>query len=64
MVLPLEKAGVNEGAVSGSAAEIAASLDAFRAAGFTQVDLMVGPGTLPAFEALAPVIELLRTERP
>jgi hypothetical protein len=50
--------------VSGSAAEIAASLDAFRAAGFTQVDLMVGPGTLPAFEALAPVIELLRTERP
>jgi hypothetical protein len=29
-----------------------------------QVDLMVSPGTLPAFEALAPVVEQLRAERP
>lgn len=33
---------------------------AFREVGFTQVDLMLGPGTVEAFDAMASVLELLR----
>ena len=60
VVNPLEKAGFHEGMVSGSAEEIAAAVNAFREAGFTQVDIMVSPGTLAAYEALGPVVDLLR----
>jgi hypothetical protein len=28
-----------------------------------QADLMIGPGTIEAFEAMAPVLELLRRDR-
>jgi hypothetical protein len=28
--------------------------------GYTQVDIMLGPGTVAAFEAMAPVVEALR----
>jgi alkanesulfonate monooxygenase SsuD/methylene tetrahydromethanopterin reductase-like flavin-dependent oxidoreductase (luciferase family) len=61
-VRPFEPAGEREGALSGSTEEIADALRSFRAAGFTQVDLMVGPHTLAAFEAMAPVLELLRAD--
>lgn len=45
--------------VRGSAEEIADALRSFRAAGFTNLELMVWPPTVPALDALAPVIELL-----
>ena len=45
--------------VRGSADEIADSLRAFGAAGFTNVELLVWPPTLAAVDAMAPVIELL-----
>ena len=43
----------------GSAAEIADGLRAFRAGGFTQVEILLWPRTLAALEAMAPVLELL-----
>jgi alkanesulfonate monooxygenase SsuD/methylene tetrahydromethanopterin reductase-like flavin-dependent oxidoreductase (luciferase family) len=61
-VRPLEPAGQREGAISGSAEEIADALRSFREVGFTQVDLMVGPGTIEAYEALAPVVERIRND--
>ena len=61
-VQPLQPAGANAGVISGSPDEIADSLRAFREGGFTQVDLMVEPGTVEAFDALAPVVELLRAD--
>jgi alkanesulfonate monooxygenase SsuD/methylene tetrahydromethanopterin reductase-like flavin-dependent oxidoreductase (luciferase family) len=61
-VRPLEPAGQREDAISGSAGEIADALRSFRQAGFTQVDLMVAPGTIEAYEALAPVVELLLSD--
>ena len=59
-VNPLQPSGWRPSVISGSAEEIADSLRTFRDAGFTQVDLMLGPGTIEAFEAMAPVVELLR----
>ena len=59
-VNPLRPAGWRESVISGSAEEIADGLRAFREAGFTQADLMLGPGTVEAFDAMAPVLELLR----
>jgi len=60
-VRPLEPAGQHANAISGSAEEIADALRTFQDAGFTQVDLMVGPGTVEAYEALTPVLDRLRT---
>lgn len=45
--------------VAGSAEQIADAFRAFRAGGFTQLELLVWPPTLGALEALAPVLELL-----
>ena len=45
--------------ISGSAEEIAEGLRAFRAGGFTQIEILLWPRTLPALEAMAPVLELL-----
>ena len=45
-----------------SAEAIADGMRSFRDAGFSQVDLMLGPGTVEAFEAMAPVLELLRAD--
>jgi alkanesulfonate monooxygenase SsuD/methylene tetrahydromethanopterin reductase-like flavin-dependent oxidoreductase (luciferase family) len=45
--------------VRGSAEEIAEALRAFHAGGFTQVEILLWPRTLPALEAMAPVLELL-----
>ncbi|HEX5826906.1 MAG TPA: LLM class flavin-dependent oxidoreductase [Candidatus Limnocylindrales bacterium] len=56
----LQPAAARPNVISGEADEIADALRSFRDAGFTQVDLMVGPGTLEAFDRLAPVVERLR----
>jgi alkanesulfonate monooxygenase SsuD/methylene tetrahydromethanopterin reductase-like flavin-dependent oxidoreductase (luciferase family) len=45
--------------VRGSAEEIADELRAFRAGGFTQIEILLWPRTLAALEAMAPVLELL-----
>jgi len=60
LVHPLEPAGASREYLSGPPEAIADSLRAFREAGFTQADLLIEPGTLEAFEAAAPVVELLR----
>jgi alkanesulfonate monooxygenase SsuD/methylene tetrahydromethanopterin reductase-like flavin-dependent oxidoreductase (luciferase family) len=59
-VAPLEEAGKRDGAICGSPAQIADSLRTFREAGFTQIDLMVDPGTVAAFDSLARVVEMVR----
>jgi alkanesulfonate monooxygenase SsuD/methylene tetrahydromethanopterin reductase-like flavin-dependent oxidoreductase (luciferase family) len=58
-VNPLQPAGYRPSVVSGSAEEIADAIRSFREIGFTQADLMLGPGTIEAFDAMAPVLELL-----
>jgi len=61
-VNPLRPSGVRESVISGPAEQIADALRSFREVGFTQVDIMLGPGTVEAFEAMAPVLELLRRD--
>lgn len=61
-VNPLEPAGSRGDVMSGSPEQIAAAIRSFREVGFTQIDLMVAPGTVEAFEAMAPVVEFLRTD--
>ena len=61
-VNPFLRAGERPGVVSGSPAEIARTLRTFRDVGYTQVELMFGPGTIEALEALAPVVELVRAD--
>jgi alkanesulfonate monooxygenase SsuD/methylene tetrahydromethanopterin reductase-like flavin-dependent oxidoreductase (luciferase family) len=46
----------------GSAEEIADGLRAFRAGGFTQVEILLWPRTLAALDAMAPVLELLAAD--
>jgi len=62
VVLPLEAARFRAGAISGSAEEIADAFRSFRDAGFTQLEIMLGPGTMEALDALAPVLELVNTD--
>jgi alkanesulfonate monooxygenase SsuD/methylene tetrahydromethanopterin reductase-like flavin-dependent oxidoreductase (luciferase family) len=45
--------------IRGSADEIADGFRAFRAGGFTQIEVLLWPRTLAALEAMAPVVELL-----
>ena len=59
-IQPLEPAGIKPNVLSGSAEEMADAILAFREAGFTRLELMFGPGTLEALEALAPVLALVR----
>lgn len=61
-VNPLQPSGWKPSVISGTAEEIADALRSFREAGFTQVDIMLGPGTVEAFEAMAPVVERLRAD--
>jgi alkanesulfonate monooxygenase SsuD/methylene tetrahydromethanopterin reductase-like flavin-dependent oxidoreductase (luciferase family) len=63
-VNPLQPSGWRASVISGPAEAIADALRAFREAGFTQVDIMLGPGTVEAIEAMAPVMEQLRADRP
>ncbi len=58
-VHPLEPASQGAGAITGSAEEIAGAFRTFRQAGYTQLEIMMSPGTVAALEALAPVLELL-----
>lgn len=57
---PLEPVGSAPSRLSGSAEEIAEAILTFRDAGYTQVELMYGPGTMEALEALGPVLEMVR----
>jgi alkanesulfonate monooxygenase SsuD/methylene tetrahydromethanopterin reductase-like flavin-dependent oxidoreductase (luciferase family) len=61
-VNPLQPSGWRASAISGPPEEIADALRSFREVGYTQVDIMLGPGTLEAFEAMAPVLELIRAD--
>jgi hypothetical protein len=57
-VRPLSPAGERPDVISGSAEEIADAFRSFRDGGFTQLEIMLGPGTMEVLEALAPVLEL------
>jgi alkanesulfonate monooxygenase SsuD/methylene tetrahydromethanopterin reductase-like flavin-dependent oxidoreductase (luciferase family) len=59
LVNPFLPAGTRPNVVSGTPDEIAAELRTFRDAGYTQAELMFGPGTMEALEALAPVVRLV-----
>lgn len=62
LVRPLSPAGERPDVVSGSAEQIADAFRSFRDAGFTRLEIMFGPGTIEALDALAPVVEHLRTD--
>ena len=62
-VRPLEAAGSSPSALSGSPEEITDAIRTFRDAGFSQVELMFGGGTLEGLEALAPVVEAIHADR-
>ncbi len=61
-VNPVDPSDGRATVISGSSEEIADALRSFREAGFTQVDIMLGPGTVAAVEAMAPVLDLLRAD--
>lgn len=61
-VNPVLPAGSRPDVISGEAEQIADALRSFREIGYTQVDLMLGPGTVEAFDAMAPVLELVRAD--
>ena len=56
----LAPAGERPNVLSGSADEMAATLIAFRDAGYTRAELMPSVGTLESVEALGPVVELVQ----
>lgn len=62
-VRPLEPAGARVDVISGSAEEMADAVRSFRDGGFTRIELMVGPGTIDALEALAPVVEAVHADK-
>jgi alkanesulfonate monooxygenase SsuD/methylene tetrahydromethanopterin reductase-like flavin-dependent oxidoreductase (luciferase family) len=61
-VRPLDAVGVRPDVISGSAEEMADAFRSFRDGGFTQLEIMLGPGTMEALDALAPVVELIRAD--
>jgi alkanesulfonate monooxygenase SsuD/methylene tetrahydromethanopterin reductase-like flavin-dependent oxidoreductase (luciferase family) len=61
-VRPLSPAGERPDVLSGTAEEIADGFRSFRDGGFTQLEIMLSPGTMEALEALAPVLELVRAD--
>jgi len=61
-VRPLSPAGERPDVISGSPEEIADAFRSFRCGGFTQLEIMLGPGTMEALDALAPVVELIRAD--
>jgi hypothetical protein len=48
--------------VSGSSEEIADAFRSFRDGGFTRLEIMLGPGTMEALDALTPVVELVHAD--
>ena len=61
-VRPLDTSDPEGRRIAGSAEQMADAFRSFREAGYTQVDLMVHPGTVEAFDALAPVVEMLAAD--
>jgi alkanesulfonate monooxygenase SsuD/methylene tetrahydromethanopterin reductase-like flavin-dependent oxidoreductase (luciferase family) len=61
-VLPLEPAGAQASAISGSPEQITDAIRAFRAAGFTRLEMMLAPGRMDALEALAPVVQAIHAD--
>ena len=59
VVNPLNPAGMRAHAISGPAEAIADAFRSFRDVGFTRLEIMLGPGTVEALEALIPVLELI-----
>jgi hypothetical protein len=59
----MEPAGATARALSDSAEEIADAFHSFHDGGYTQPEIMAGPGTMDALETLAPVLELLDADR-
>jgi alkanesulfonate monooxygenase SsuD/methylene tetrahydromethanopterin reductase-like flavin-dependent oxidoreductase (luciferase family) len=62
LVDPTLTAGERPAVISGSAEEIADGVRSFRDAGFTQLEMMLHPGTMAALDAVAPVLELLNAD--
>jgi alkanesulfonate monooxygenase SsuD/methylene tetrahydromethanopterin reductase-like flavin-dependent oxidoreductase (luciferase family) len=60
VVDPLARTGGREGVIAGEAEAIADAVRAFGEAGYTRVELMLDVETTEAYEALAPVVELLK----
>ena len=58
-VSPLQSAREDPKVIAGSAEAIADDFRALHAAGFTQLEIMLSPGSVAALEALAPVLDLL-----
>ena len=56
LVDPLQAAGAQPHAISGSPDEIAEAVRSFRDAGFTRLEIMLTPGTPEAFDALLPLL--------
>jgi alkanesulfonate monooxygenase SsuD/methylene tetrahydromethanopterin reductase-like flavin-dependent oxidoreductase (luciferase family) len=62
-IKPLEAAPHPDAAyIGGSREQMADQIRALRDAGYTRVELFFGPPTLESLEALAPVLELLRSD--
>ena len=61
-VNPTLPAGTRPDVLSGPAEEIADAFRSFRDGGYTQLEIMLSPGTMAALEALAPVVELIRAD--
>jgi alkanesulfonate monooxygenase SsuD/methylene tetrahydromethanopterin reductase-like flavin-dependent oxidoreductase (luciferase family) len=59
-VNPVERLDDRPDVISGSAEEIADAVRSFRDAGFSQLEIMLSPGTMPALDALGPVLERVR----
>ena len=59
LVNPVERLEDRPAVISGPAEAIADAFRSFREAGFSQLEIMLNPGTMAALEALAPVLELL-----
>jgi alkanesulfonate monooxygenase SsuD/methylene tetrahydromethanopterin reductase-like flavin-dependent oxidoreductase (luciferase family) len=60
-VRPLPNAEPRDDILTGTSDEIAAKIRSYGEAGYTQVELQSGPATVQALEALAPVLELVRS---
>jgi len=61
-VRPLEPAGIRPDVLSGPPEQIADAFRTFRDAGFTQLEIMYGPGNLAGLEALEPVVAAIRAD--
>lgn len=59
-VNPIDRPDDRPDVITGSAEEIADAIRSFRDAGFSQLEIMLSPGTMPALETLGPVLERVR----